>query len=248
MRRASMRGRAPTKGVSAGASRSRWHPRGHECRLTEPRAQQLDTRTVNERQRARERRSRHDRRSLPSLDEQLAAKRRGRRGGRTTRDSVKRLTSCSSSSARRASSCADAAICWVERSSAGWRRRPPRSRPRTARRPRRPRPCRAARARPRRSGRRRWRSPRRGRHASTAAPIASNDSRARSTVAAPSSVRRRRPDDLDRVRGLGLDLADQRGDRAGGRLRTPRRACGPPRRRPRSRGPARRRARPRWRR
>src|SRR3954468_8026489 len=70
----------------------------------------------------------------------------------------------------------------------------------------------------------------------TDAPRARNDSRACSTVATPSSVRRaaspstppRRaaalgaagasPDDLDSLRGLGLDLADEPGDRAGRRL------------------------------
>ena len=55
---------------------------------------------------------------------------------------------------------------------------------------------------------------------STAAPIASNASRARSTVAA-LSARAPRPvlDDVDGVARLGLDGADERGDRAGGRAR-----------------------------
>ena len=53
---------------------------------------------------------------------------------------------------------------------------------------------------------------------STAAPIASNASRVCSTVATPSAVRRGAlGDDADDVRGLGLDLADQRRDlRRGG--------------------------------
>ena len=50
--------------------------------------------------------------------------------------------------------------------------------------------------------------------------MASNASRARSTVAALSAVRRAPScDDVDRVARVGLDGADQRGDRAGGRAR-----------------------------
>ena len=175
---------------------------------------------------------------------------RPQRGGRYA--SVNCPTSRSSSSAVCASSCAEAAICWVEAEvcsveaetcsvdgggllgdggdladvSSHAARRVGDAADRRRRSARRASSC----PRPRRRSR-------------------SNASRACSTVAAPSSVRRRAVlDDVDGAGGLGLDLVDQRRRSSRRRAGTPRPACAPPRRRRRSRGPARRRGRPRSRR
>ncbi len=78
-------------------------------------------------------------------------------------------------------------------------------------------------------------------------PICRNASRAWSTTAALSSLRRApSADHVHRAGRLGLDLGDQPADRRRRHAGSPRPACAPPRRRRRSRAPARRRGRPRW--
>ncbi len=102
-----------------------------------------------------------------------------------------------------------------------WRPRPARPRPRTARRPRRPRRCRSRRGC---ASALIWctavaMSLTRPVTSATATPMASNASRVCSTVATPSAVRR--PPSATTPTtfcGLGLDLADQRGDLARGAL------------------------------